>query len=187
MLQVIANFWLHSWTHKDMYLSIGPMGVIHPILRSYHSQVTKVVQYFWRIFICYMKNVITIEHWFTILSIVEVWKWICNFPHFMGHVVTYPCWDYSWSMSIKGAPDYIVELMRTCICEHMPTGLKGVIYPMLRSYNSQVMKVVQCFKRTVISYIRIIITILCICCFLIILTFHISILSVVIKFMIICP
>ena len=27
---------------------------------------------------------------------VEVWEWISNFiPHFIGHVVTYPCWDLS--------------------------------------------------------------------------------------------
>ena len=25
---------------------------------------------------------------------VEVWKWISNFtPHFIGRVITYPCWD----------------------------------------------------------------------------------------------
>ena len=25
---------------------------------------------------------------------VEVWEWISNFmPHFIGHVITYPCWD----------------------------------------------------------------------------------------------
>ena len=30
---------------------------------------------------------------------VEVWEWICNFiPHFTGHMIIYPCWDYSWFM-----------------------------------------------------------------------------------------
>ena len=31
---------------------------------------------------------------------VEVWEWISNFiPHFTGHVITYPCWDYSQGAS----------------------------------------------------------------------------------------
>ena len=35
---------------------------------------------------------------------VEVWEWICNFiPYFTGYVITYPCWDWSSSMSVKGA------------------------------------------------------------------------------------
>ena len=26
----------------------------------------------------------------------EVWEWISNFiPHFTGHVITYPCWDWN--------------------------------------------------------------------------------------------
>ena len=36
----------------------------------------------------------------------EVWEWICYFiPHFTGHVITNPCWDYSLSMlgHVKGA------------------------------------------------------------------------------------
>ena len=28
--------------------------------------------------------------------VVKVWKWISNFiPNFTGHVITYPCWDWS--------------------------------------------------------------------------------------------
>ena len=35
---------------------------------------------------------------------VEVWEWISNFiPHFIGHVITYSCWDYSWSILVNGA------------------------------------------------------------------------------------
>ena len=27
---------------------------------------------------------------------VEIWIWISSFtPHILGHVITYPCWDYS--------------------------------------------------------------------------------------------
>ena len=34
----------------------------------------------------------------------EDWEWISNFiPHFTGHVITYPCWDWSWTMLVKGA------------------------------------------------------------------------------------
>ena len=43
----------------------------------------------------------------------EVWEWISNFiPHFIGHVITYPCSDYSWTMLVKGAPEaqtYLTE------------------------------------------------------------------------------
>ena len=35
---------------------------------------------------------------------VEVWKWINNFiPHFTVHVIIYPCWDKSQSMSVPMA------------------------------------------------------------------------------------
>ena len=35
---------------------------------------------------------------------VEVWEWISNFiPHFIGHSITYACWDYSSTMLVKGA------------------------------------------------------------------------------------
>ena len=34
---------------------------------------------------------------------VEVWEWISYFiPHFTEYVITYPCWDQSESMSVKG-------------------------------------------------------------------------------------
>ena len=33
----------------------------------------------------------------------DVWKWISNYiSHFSGHVITYPCWDWCWYMSVKG-------------------------------------------------------------------------------------
>ena len=35
---------------------------------------------------------------------VEVWEWISNFiPHITGHVITYPCWDLSYTMLVKVA------------------------------------------------------------------------------------
>ena len=38
---------------------------------------------------------------------VEVWEWISNFiPYFMMDVITYPCWDLSKTMSVKGAPEF---------------------------------------------------------------------------------
>ena len=36
-------------------------------------------------------------------STVKAREWISNFiSHFMTYVITYPCWDSSWSMSVKG-------------------------------------------------------------------------------------
>ena len=41
---------------------------------------------------------------------VEVWKWRSNFvPHFTGHVITYPCLDWSLSMLVKWAPWYMIN------------------------------------------------------------------------------
>ena len=35
---------------------------------------------------------------------VEVTEWISNsMPHFIGRVITYPCWDWSKPMLVKGA------------------------------------------------------------------------------------
>ena len=35
---------------------------------------------------------------------VEVWEWISNFiPHITGHLITYPCWDLSYTMLVKVA------------------------------------------------------------------------------------
>ena len=34
-----------------------------------------------------------------------IWEWISNFiPHFTGHVITYPCWVWSWSVLVKWGP-----------------------------------------------------------------------------------
>ena len=38
-------------------------------------------------------------------STVEVWEWISNFiQHFIMDLITYPCWDLSYFMSVKGVP-----------------------------------------------------------------------------------
>ena len=52
---------------------------------------------------------------------VEVWKWISNFiTHFTGHAITYPCWDTSWYMLVKGAQGWIYPsfLRRQPISRH---------------------------------------------------------------------
>ena len=37
---------------------------------------------------------------------VEVWEWRSNFiPHFIMDVICNPCWDWSQTMLIKGAPE----------------------------------------------------------------------------------
>ena len=42
---------------------------------------------------------------FWYLSILEVYKWISNFiPHFIMDVITFPYWDWSQTMLVKGAP-----------------------------------------------------------------------------------
>ena len=39
---------------------------------------------------------------------VEVWEWISNFiPHYTVYVITYPYWDQSQSMLVKGATGVI--------------------------------------------------------------------------------
>ena len=36
---------------------------------------------------------------------VEVWVWINSFiPQPTGRVITYPCWDWSWIILVKGVP-----------------------------------------------------------------------------------
>ena len=36
---------------------------------------------------------------------IEGWEWISKFTQrFPGHVITYPCWDWSLTMLVKGAP-----------------------------------------------------------------------------------
>ena len=35
---------------------------------------------------------------------VEIWEWLSNFiPHLTGHVITYPCWNSSKFICVKGA------------------------------------------------------------------------------------
>ena len=40
---------------------------------------------------------------------IEVWEWISNFiPHFTGQMITYPCWDLNYFMSVKGATGLLI-------------------------------------------------------------------------------
>ena len=56
---------------------------------------------------------------------VEVWEWMNNFIElFTVHVMTYPCWDASWSMLVNGVPGNTV--FRTLRAGGMP----GVNYMM---------------------------------------------------------
>ena len=42
---------------------------------------------------------------------IEVWEWISNFiPHFIMSVITYQCWDYSYTMFVKGTPEIQLSL-----------------------------------------------------------------------------
>ena len=58
----------------------------------------------WPLLLTWLSNYIHYNMWNKITypfpnfnsTVIEVWKLISNFiPHFTGHVVTYPCWDYS--------------------------------------------------------------------------------------------
>ena len=35
---------------------------------------------------------------------VDVWDWLSNIPNFIVHVITYPYYDFSFSMLVKGDP-----------------------------------------------------------------------------------
>ena len=48
---------------------------------------------------------------------VEVWEWISNvIPHFIMNVIIYSCWNWSWSMSIKGASDLAGSQVGCVVC-----------------------------------------------------------------------
>ena len=35
-------------------------------------------------------------------AFIEVWKWVSNFiPHFAMHVITYPCWGWSYMLILQ--------------------------------------------------------------------------------------
>ena len=45
---------------------------------------------------CVIKLLVISQIYFNSCTIVEVWEWISNLiPHITGHLITYPCWDYS--------------------------------------------------------------------------------------------
>ena len=45
---------------------------------------------------------------------VEFWEWRSNFiSHFIMDVITYACWDYSQSMSVKGVPGSSGDLLKS--------------------------------------------------------------------------
>ena len=51
---------------------------------------------------------------------VEVWEWISDFtPHFIKDVITYSCWEWSESMSVKRNPcwAYTCALMNDYFCQ----------------------------------------------------------------------
>ena len=78
--------------------------------------VTSWDPFYWRgltLIPAWISNYICYKVWdemtFQFLNIncatVDVWQWICNFiQHFTGHMVSYPCWDFSQSVLVKQAP-----------------------------------------------------------------------------------
>ena len=56
-------------------------------------------------------------------STTWVWVWKGNFiSHFSVRVITYPCWELSWSMSVKGGPD--LDLLHKWNHDKQGQGLK---------------------------------------------------------------
>ena len=50
-------------------------------------------------------NATATDIWSDAWGIVGVWEWNSHFiPQFIGHVITYPFWDYSETMVAKGWP-----------------------------------------------------------------------------------
>ena len=48
-------------------------------------------------------NGCTVEVWEWIRIFISLWEWISNLiSHFAVHVITYPCWDSSKTMLVKG-------------------------------------------------------------------------------------
>ena len=49
-----------------------------------------------------------------VVELVVTWKWVNNFtPHFVEDVITYPCWNWIWSVLEKWIPG---RVMLTCKC-----------------------------------------------------------------------
>ena len=49
-------------------------------------------------------------------STVELWEWVTNFnPQIIVNVITYPCWDSSYSILVQGLLGYIVLSTDLCI------------------------------------------------------------------------
>ena len=62
---------------------------------------------------------------------VEVWEWISSLiPHFTVHVITYSCWDKSWTMLVKGqnlcTDTFKCILLRENVCILIQISLKCV-------------------------------------------------------------
>ena len=43
------------------------------------------------------------------VTIVEVWEWLSTIPHIIMDVIAYLCWDYDWTMLVKGAPKMFAD------------------------------------------------------------------------------
>ena len=53
---------------------------------------------------------------------VKVWEWKSNYiPHFTGHAITYPCWNYSYTMLVNGWEYFNVQnfLKRSFVSIHL--------------------------------------------------------------------
>ena len=55
---------------------------------------------------------------------VDVWEWISNFIlHIIGHVMTYPCWDLSYTMIVKGAHGSKVTIVLLAVKWSIPESI----------------------------------------------------------------
>ena len=130
--QLIVVLWRHTNTYCDVILAECPQSVsnwgtcvFQPsssclfVKQSWRPSGNKARELAWDRFYWYgltliparISNYIHHEMWgdktypFSNFNgaTFEVWEWINNsMPHFNGHVITYPCWYWSYTMSVNG-------------------------------------------------------------------------------------
>ena len=73
---------------------------------------------------------------------VDVWEWISYFiPHFTGHVITYPCWDYKLIHVSKRGSRTSTEI-RSCMDYYIPYfRVEFYLSTMMTSPNGNIFRV----------------------------------------------
>ena len=95
----MMSFWrnFHHWLHRKLSKwQLSVQSVIKISSKWHHFRFSEWLPgtdpFYWHGFIL-------IPPW--ISNYIHNIK--CPFPNFTGHMITYPCWDQSWFLSVKGA------------------------------------------------------------------------------------